>query len=71
MKRKYEFCGRTHLALNRKKYCPNCGGHEYIMMEQIWPPVQDRYFVQCAQCGYDTTESYSKKSAMKNWMETQ
>ena len=69
MKRNYEILESFHIAFNRKKYCPRCGGHEYVLVNQTWPQVVDRYNIACAQCGFDTTTSATKRGAMKNWIE--
>jgi len=56
-------------AFSRKLFCPNCGGHEYEIVEILNGNECDTYnwFVQCPQCGYDIVTSPSREIAIARW----
>lgn len=66
---------QTKLALNRKKYCPGCGNHEYTIVEllepvDIYENDQPKWSVKCLECNYETTYFWFKKNAIRAWKNT-
>jgi len=64
---------QTKLALNRKKYCPGCGNHEYTIVQLLDPlyinklEEQPAWSVRCLECGYETFPFWVKKHAIRAW----
>lgn len=77
MKKIYEFEVKEKTALNRKKFCNKCGSHVYKVFKQINPVVYRKdiddvdmvYNIECAECGHEGPYKYSRKEAIKAWME--
>lgn len=64
---------QTKIALNRKKYCPQCGNHEYTVVELLEPRYMDEnkaepiWTVRCLECGYETKPYWLKGNAIRAW----
>ena len=56
-----------HMAWNRKMYCPECGGHEYEVVEQLEPKNPTPWFIRCPQCGAEGYESPARDVAIARW----
>lgn len=71
MKVTYEFETWSKVALNRSKFCPNCGGHSYKICHQIKPATLDfdTWHIECPDCGFEGPTAYNKKLAMTAWKE--
>ena len=54
-------------AFSRKMYCPSCGGHEYIVVEQLQPESVMPWYVRCPQCGYESYLSPARDIAIARW----
>lgn len=57
----------NHNAWSRKMYCPNCGAHEYTIVEQIEPITDTPWHVRCPQCGFEGYESITREIAIARW----
>lgn len=57
----------NHTALDRKKFCFNCGAHEYDVVEQLEPQNPTPWFVRCPQCGAEGPESPARDIAIARW----
>lgn len=55
------------MAWSRKMYCPNCGGHEYTVIEQLEPKSATPWTVRCPQCYYETLTSPTRDLAIVRW----
>ena len=54
-------------AFSRKMYCPNCGGHEYEIVEQLEPTNPTPWFIRCPQCGAEGFQSPARDIAIARW----
>lgn len=57
----------NHVALNRNKFCPNCGEHQYIVVEQLEPETEWKWSIRCPACGFETGQHSIKQGAMSAW----
>ena len=67
MNKVYTEIYQTKMALNRKKFCPQCGEHQYTIVEQIEPITPFPWSVRCRMCGYETDQCAIKKGALALW----
>ena len=54
-------------AYSRKMFCPECGGHEYEVIEQLEPFTDNKWYIRCPQCGYDSYQSPTRAVAIGRW----
>lgn len=75
MKQVYTERHQTKTALNRKKFCPQCGSHEYTVIELLDPlyinelEEQPAWSVRCPYCGFETSYFWFRKNAIGAWKE--
>ena len=67
MKKIYEEVVERKMAWDRRMFCPKCGGHEYEVVEQISPPEENCWRIQCPQCGYETEMAPMEQLARTRW----
>ena len=67
---KVEFVDRieSRTALNRHMFCPKCGSHGYLVVEQLEPETDMPWQIRCEQCGYDGPEAPTRTTAIKAWL---
>ena len=54
-------------ALDRNKYCPNCGSHMYIIHHQLKPETSSAWWLECESCGFESFASPSRDIAITRW----
>lgn len=69
MKVTYMEAIENHMAWRAKNYCPACGAHEYDIVEQLEPEVENRWFIRCPQCGVESLMSPSREIALARWQQ--
>ena len=72
MKKVYIDIIQNHTAWSRKMYCPYCGAHEYNIVEQVEPKAPEPFpislwYIQCPQCGAESSLAPSRKAAIAWW----
>ena len=55
------------LAWRRDMYCPNCGDHEYAVVEQLEPNTDTPWTVRCPMCEYETKAFPTRETAIAYW----
>ena len=54
-------------ALDRDKYCPNCGSHGYIIHHQLEPETSNCWWIECEDCGYESEPAPTRKLTIARW----
>ena len=57
----------SHTAYDRKKFCPNCGAHEWGVVKQFDNEGNIQWYVICPQCGHEGPDAPSHKIAIERW----
>ena len=74
MKVTYVYEVEEKTAIDRKKYCSNCGSHVFKLMKQIEPSWEHSdiglmYHCECSDCGKESGYRCSARKAIKSWKE--
>lgn len=57
----------NRMAWTANMYCSKCGAHEYDIVEQLEPVVEENWYLKCPQCGFEGPTAPERALAIVGW----
>lgn len=57
----------SRTAFSRDMFCPKCGSHGYVVVEQLQPENPTPWWVRCEECDFEGNMAPTRHIAIEAW----